>query len=262
MIDAHCHLDAYPDPLRAAREVERSHVLTIAVTDCPSAFERAYPHVRSFKWIRLALGLHPLLGVRHAVERTRFAQHLARTSYVGEVGLDFSPEGLPTRAQQLDSFRHVLELVRARPRFVSVHSRRAESAVLDLSEELGVAPLVFHWYSGSLTQLDRLLRLGNSCSINAAMVRSQKGRTIIERLPPDRVLTETDGPHVTILGRAARPGEVGEVLAFLASAWGTTVGEADAQVRHNLRLLVPAGSATHIDTQNTAGSRLADWRKR
>lgn len=243
MIDAHCHLDAYPDPLRMAHEIERARILTIAVTDCPSAFERAYQHVRHLRSIRLALGLHPLLGSRHAAERARFVKHLTRTSYVGEVGLDFSPEGLPTRDQQLASFRHVLELVQARPKFVSVHSRRAEAAVLDLLEEFGVGPVVFHWYSGPLTQLDRLLRLGHACSINAAMVRSARGRTIIERLPSDRVLTETDGPYVMIEGKAARPGQVEDVLAFLASIWGITQDETLLRIQRNLRALVPVAGA-------------------
>jgi TatD DNase family protein len=249
MIDAHCHLDAYPDPKRAALEVERAGVLTIAVTNSPSAFEQAYPHVRRLRSVRLALGLHPLLGAQHAAERGRFDRSLGRTSYVGEVGLDFSPGGLPTRTQQMASFRHVLELIRASRKFVSVHSRRAETAVLDVLEELGVGPVVFHWYSGSLTQLERLLEQGHACSINAAMVRSARGRTLIKRLPPDRVLTETDGPYVTIQGRAARPGEVGEVLRFLASLWGMSLDEVRLHVCRNLRSLIPTGGQG-IGTEN------------
>ena len=243
MIDAHCHLDAYPDPLEIAHEIERARILTIAVTDSPSAFESAYPHVRQFRSIRLALGLHPLLGSRHAAARASFATQLPRTSYVGEVGLDFSPEGLPSRSQQLLSFRHVLELVNASPKLVSVHSRRAESAVLDLLEECRVGPVVFHWYSGTFSQLDRLLHSGHSCSINPAMVRSAKGRAIIGRLPPERVLTETDGPFVRINGKAARPGQVEEPLTFLASSWGWTRDEVLLRIRQNLRGLVPSTRA-------------------
>lgn len=119
MIDAHCHLDAYPDPYRTALAVERSRVLTIAVTNLPSAFEAAYPHVRGLRYIRLAIGLHPLFAERHGAERRRFVAALDHTSYVGEVGLDFSREGLPTRDQQLASFRFVLEQVRRRPKWCS-----------------------------------------------------------------------------------------------------------------------------------------------
>jgi len=240
MIDAHCHIDAYLNPLQTAQEVERAGILTIAVTNSPTAFADAYPHVRQLRSLRLALGLHPLLGSQHVAERALFAQHLARTSYVGEVGLDFSPEGLPTRTQQLASFRHVLELVRTSPKFMTIHSRRAEAVVLDLLEELHVGPVVFHWFSGPLAQLDRLLRMGHACSVNAAMVHSAKGRTIIQNLPPDRVLTETDGPYMRIRRKAAQPGEVGEVLAFLASTWKMTQDETSVRIRRNLVTLIPS----------------------
>ena len=70
------------------------------------------------------------------------------------------------------------------------------------------------------------------------MVRSAKGRTIIERLPPERVLTETDGPYVTVQGRPIRPGEVRDALAFLATAWNMTSQAAEQRVWNNLRLHV------------------------
>jgi TatD DNase family protein len=240
VIDAHCHLDAYPDPYATALAADRARVLTIAVTELPSGFEAAYPHVRPLRAIRLAVGLHPLRADRHAPERDLFAACLSRTSYVGEVGLDFSPEGWETRRLQEDSFRFVLELLRVQPKFVSIHSRRAETSVLDALEEHGVCPAVFHWFSGSLAHLDRLLDQGHACSINPAMVRSARGRAIIARLPQERVLTETDGPYVTVRGRSALPTDVAEVEAYLARVWGYTLAEVRQRLRQNLRALIPA----------------------
>lgn len=239
MIDAHCHLDAYPDPYETALAADRARVFTIAVTELPSGFEAAYPHVRPLRAIRLAVGLHPLRAERHAHERDRFAACLARTSYVGEVGLDFSPEGWETRRLQEASFRFVLELLRVQPKFVSIHSRRAEVAVLDALAEHGVRPAVFHWFTGSLSQVDRLIEQGHSCSINPAMVRSARGRAIIARLPLDRVLTETDGPYVTVHGRAALPMDVVEVETYLARVWEYTPTEVRQQLSRNLRAVIP-----------------------
>lgn len=240
MIDAHCHLDAYPDPYQTTLAADRARVLTIAVTNLPSAFEAAYPHIRGLRHIRLAVGLHPLFADRHPEERRRFTAALSRTSYVGEVGLDFSREGLPTRDLQLESFRFVLESVRRQPKFVSLHSRRAEGAVLDLLEELGVGPVVFHWYTGSLAHLDRLLALGHLCSVNTAMLRSNRGRAVIERLPPDRVLTESDGPFVSMSDRPAVPTDVAEVETYLARQWERDLAEVRRQLQRNLRAAIPA----------------------
>src|SRR5436189_4367186 len=105
MIDAHCHLDLYADPYQVACAIEQERILTIAVTNSPTAFERAYPHVQAFRYIRLALGLHPLTAESHLQERDRFMRYFSLTSYIGEVGLDFSRKGNPLRKQQLESFR-------------------------------------------------------------------------------------------------------------------------------------------------------------
>ncbi len=244
MIDAHCHLDAYPAPLDEALDLERAHIQAIAMTNSPIAFERALPHIRPLRYVRLALGLHPLEALVHTEDRMLFEKNFHLTSYVGEVGLDFSTEGRATRVQQIDSFRFVLGLLQTTPKFVSVHSRRAEPTVLDLLEEFKVKPVVLHWFSGSLAQFDRLLSMGHACSVNPAMVRSANGRAIIQRIPPDRVLTETDGPYIKVHGRVVRPGEVREVLEYLALTWGVSAEEAEAQVGRNLLSLIPGLNQT------------------
>lgn len=239
MIDAHCHIDAYPDPYHTALDADRAGVLTIAVTNLPSAFEAAYPHVRPLRNLRLAVGLHPLFAEQHAAEREQFLRCLQRTNYVGEIGLDFSREGVSTRDLQIASFRFVLESVRKQPKYLSIHSRHAEGVALDLLEEFGTGPVVFHWYSGSLTDLERLLAQGHFCSINPAMLRNARGRVIIERVPPERALTETDGPYVSIGSQPVYPKDVAVVEQFLAQLWGWKVDEVRRHLRRNFGHVVP-----------------------
>ncbi|NTW00196.1 MAG: TatD family deoxyribonuclease [Oscillochloris sp.] len=239
MIDAHCHLDMYPDPYGTALQANSKGVLTVSVTQLPSGFEQAYPHVRPLRYIRLAVGLHPLMATKHKKERKLFVSCLEKTSYIGEVGLDFSAEGLSTKDLQIESFRFVLHCVRQSPKFMSIHSRKAERVVLDLLEEAEVSPVVFHWYSGSQVQLERLLRLGHFCSVNPAMLRSEKGRAIIRSLPHDRLLTETDGPYVQIGSRPVVPMDVSVIEEFLAKEWGKTIEEIGSQIRKNLRAAIP-----------------------
>ena len=90
MLDTHCHIDLYPNPHTIAKAVERQKILTIAVTNLPSHFEVGLPHLRGFRQIRLALGLHPLMAEYHERERKKFKQTFSKTSYIGEIGLDFS----------------------------------------------------------------------------------------------------------------------------------------------------------------------------
>ena len=245
MLDAHCHIDLYPDPLAIAREAGRRGILTIAVTNLPSHFEMGQPHLRSFRQIRPALGLHPLMAEHHKKERENFKKMLSRTSYIGEVGLDFSREGQDTRDVQIDSLRFVFNRIQDRPRFVSLHSRGAESTVLELLEEFNIQNAVFHWYSGPLTILDRIVQSGHYFSINPAMVRSKKGRSIIDRIPSERILTESDGPHVQLRNQPVRPTDIKGVLEVLRDIWSIPFEETKAQVMSNfMRLIVPIREQT------------------
>lgn len=238
MIDTHCHVDLYPRPTEVAVGADRAGVLTIVVTNLPSAFDRAFPFVQTMGNIRLALGLHPLVAAQHISERKRFSELIDKTSYVGEVGLDFSRAGYSTKELQIESFRFVLRTLRGKPKFITLHSRHAESAALDILEEEGRAPVVFHWYTGPLGVLSRAVSLGHFFSINPAMVNSPRGKKIVEALPPDRVLTESDGPFVKVGNRPALPSDVSLVEDHLATVWQVKKFEVSAKIRANFFELI------------------------
>ena len=63
MIDAHCHIDLYPKPTEVAEKANRLNVLTILVTNLPSAFEKSYSHVKQFPNIQIQNHLAPVLPV-------------------------------------------------------------------------------------------------------------------------------------------------------------------------------------------------------
>lgn len=238
MLDAHCHLDRYSDPSVVAGEAADRSVFTIAVTNLPSHFRAALPHVRRLKSIRPALGLHPLTASEHAAELNEFRSCLALTSFVGEVGLDFSKDGVGTRDIQLDSFRFVIDSTVRASKVLSLHSRRAESAVLDILAEKSAPSAVFHWYSGPLGVLDEAVGRGDYFSVNPAMIRSKSGQQIIARIPAERVLTETDGPYVRMGSSPAKPWDVSRVEDYLAACWAVPVGDVRTRVWSNFRNLL------------------------
>jgi len=233
MIDTHCHIDLYPDPSKLILNIERDKILTILVTNLPSSFNKAFPHVQGLRFIRLGLGLHPLSAQQHVAERRLFEKYVDRTSYIGEIGLDFSKAGISSKGLQLESFKFVIKCIRNKPKFITLHSRRAESTVLAILEEEKRSPVVFHWYSGPLNVLDRAVSLGHYFSINPAMVKSSTGKKIIERLTKDRILTESDGPFIKIGKRAVVPKDVLLVYKYLAILWNQTVEEVSKIIREN-----------------------------
>ncbi len=248
MIDAHCHIDLYSKPTEVADRTNRANVLTILVTNLPSAFEKSCPHIKQFPNIRLALGLHPLLASQHQAERKSFQNLIDKTSYIGEIGLDFSPTGFQTKNIQIDSFRFIFNTINKKPKFITLHSRRAESAVLDLLEEVNYPfPVVFHWYSGSLSVLEKAVEKGHYFSINTAMIESPNGQKIINRIPPERILTESDGPFVKYKSRIVEPTDVSIVERFLAEAGSVSTSQVRNKIRENfMKIISPIRLARNI----------------
>jgi TatD DNase family protein len=238
MLDSHCHLDRFQNPESVAAQAAGRGVFIVAMTNLPSHFEIGFQHVRLLKRVRLSLGLHPLAAAEHAREILVFERYLPRTTFVGEIGLDFSRHGKATAETQLESFRRVIRLVAGKGKFLSLHSRGAETTVLDVLKEYAITGAVFHWYTGSLRTLDEILEAGHLLSVNPAMVSAEKGRAVIRRIPRDRLLTETDGPHVLVNETPALPWHVGLVEEFVAQEWGSSQAEVRQQVWANFTNLV------------------------
>lgn len=195
IIDMHCHFDMMPRPESYISAREKAGDIVIGMTNLPSHFRMGWSHLRGYKRIRLALGLHPLLAAENRDELPIFRQLIDHTSYIGEIGLDFSREGFATKDEQISVLRDLLLTLKGKNKIVSVHSRRAEHELLDLLCEYEIKNVIFHWYSGPTKLIPEILAHGYYFSINEAMCRSKNGQAIIEKIPHDRILTETDAPY-------------------------------------------------------------------
>lgn len=238
MIDAHCHIDQYPNPIAIVNECEAAGIITIGVTNLPSHFELGYPHLSSCKKVRLALGLHPLHAEQHRNEFPTFVKNLDKTSYIGEVGLDFSREGIATKSIQIESFGKILTLIKNKSKLLTIHSRNAERTVLDMLVKENITNAIFHWYSGPLQLIDEIAEHGFYFSINPAMIKSKKGQQIIARIPRENLLTETDGPFIEKEGKPLKPENVSEVIGYIANLWGMPFSLVEETIFGNFKTLI------------------------
>lgn len=195
IIDTHCHFDMMPAPELYLKEQETMHNISIGMTNLPSHFAMGIEHVKSYRYSRLALGLHPLYASEKKSELRLFNQYVDKTSYIGEIGLDFSSEGLPTKEDQMIVLKNILLQIAGKNKIISVHSRRAEKVLFDMLCQHDIRNVIFHWYSGPLTLIPQIVERGYYFSINERMTKTDSGRKIIEHIPEDRILTETDAPY-------------------------------------------------------------------
>lgn len=233
LIDTHCHVDRFPDPMALAEDCERQRVATVAVTQLPSHYQLAMRHIGEMRFVRPAIGFHPLAVAGNEDELPLFLSLLPDVQFVGEIGLDSSRQGVSSRTEQLRIFRAIAAELAGKRKFVTLHSRGAEEDVADILHESGVTECVFHWFSGGPESLRTVIGRGHFFSINTTMVATQKGKSLLSLVPRSRILTETDGPYVKVAGRPAKPCDVRSVLSGIADVWGTSAEDVEAQVTEN-----------------------------
>lgn len=243
LVDTHCHVDLFPDPHSIIGDSEHERVYTIAVTNTPSVFNRLCELVGDARFVRVSLGLHPELAAERHVELGLFSELLPRTRYVGEVGLDYQTTLESERSIQRRVFNAIIEQCdEAGGKVLTVHSRRAANDVVDAFGARFRGRYILHWYSGAIATLHRALANGAYISVNPAMIRSRRGLALISEVPRERVLTETDGPFVTVAAQGAlapaRPPDVSLVVHALAQAWTVDSEEAGAVIYQNFNTLL------------------------
>jgi TatD DNase family protein len=222
LIDTHCHVDQFPSPQQIVEECERHALRVVAVTNLPSDFVIAADRLKGNRYVSAALGMHPLMAPKAIRELSAFRRIVPHVDYVGEVGLDYSTAGLATKAVQERVFDEVLGLLGDRRRFITLHSRRAEKEVLARLESNRIQGAVFHWFTGSPSDLDNIVEAGHFVSVNAAMLQSEKGIALVRRVPREAVLVETDGPFCKIGGRPSKPTDLEAIYEKLMGQMGSS----------------------------------------
>jgi TatD DNase family protein len=240
VIDFHSHLDLYPDGLALAREVNERNEFTLVVTTSPRAYYATSRVFAGLRNVKIALGLHPEVADSKAGELDALVGGVAGARFIGEVGLDGSSRFRQNFAVQERIFRAVLdECAKQGGRILSIHSRAAESRVLELlAMSKSPGNPVLHWFSGSNAELQTACGLGCWFSVGPAMLSGKKGRNHLSRMPWDRVLPETDGPFARTGGAALKPWDAWGICGVLSEVWALPLDIVEEQMKQNLRQLL------------------------
>jgi TatD DNase family protein len=195
-VDAHCHIDLHPDPQRVVDSAVAAGLRVVAVTTTPAAFKGSSRFTDKSRGVLPALGMHPEVVGTRPKDMSLFTKYLDQVTWVGEIGLDGSHRFRGSWDQQVAVFKQILnDCAEAGGRVLSIHSRAASKRVLELlAENPNAGTPVLHWFSGRTTEVDIALDLGAYFSINKQMLQSKSGIAIAQRVPLDRLLTESDAP--------------------------------------------------------------------
>ena len=242
LLDTHCHVSAYADPVSVIRAADATSTSIVAVTESPEEYRRLRTRLGPRGNVDVALGLHPLLAASFTPNHlARFFRLVPETTWIGEVGLDFSRVGIATKRQQARIFDVVLTEAQPGRHPLTVHSRGAENEVIQLLTDAQL-PAILHWYTGPTGAIDQALAAGLYFSFNVAMTRSKKFAALLRAIPPERTLLETDGPYARSGNGPAHPHELPGVVTALAGGWGRSIDDAAALICENQKQFLASAS--------------------
>ena len=206
LIDAHAHLDELADLTESLQEAETAGVHGIVAVGMDVDSNRKVLQIARANpgHVYPALGYHPWEIREEAVEANLsfIRDHVEEGVALGEIGLDYKIK--VKKELQWRVFGELLDMALESDRPVIVHCRFSHRRAFEMVKERKVKRAVFHWYSGPVDLLDKILSVGCFISATPALVYSPPHREAIQRAPIERILLETDTP-VNYQGREARP---------------------------------------------------------
>lgn len=195
LFDTHAHLDLSKNFNEEVNSIENLKIYTIAVTNLPPLYIKFKSRIES-KYIKPALGFHPELIEKYQKYIPQMWSLLNEAKYIGEVGLDYKVaiNSKPTQLSFFESLIHKCNDLGGK--VLTIHSRNSVDDVLSIIGSRFNSKFILHWYSGNLKNIDVAVANGAYFSINNAMFNSNNGLKIINHIPTDRLLLESDYPFV------------------------------------------------------------------
>jgi TatD DNase family protein len=226
IIDTHCHLhfpaykDTLPDVLRRMKEAD-AWAVTVGTTATTS--QGGIEFARQHEGVHCTVGYHPehLTSTFHDENEGQHEpyvferiQELARDEKVvgiGETGLDFfridaGQDRAAAEKLQEDVFRQHVSLSQETGKPLVIHCREASNRLLSILEEEKRQGRevrgVMHCFTGDWEEAERILALGLHISFTGIITFGAKKsqdpekhvHRVIERMPLDRMMIETDAP--------------------------------------------------------------------
>jgi TatD DNase family protein len=234
-VDSHCHLamlEGAEDALARARKAGIRGVLVPGTrlddAGAAVAIGEAHPDV----WAAVGFHPHDAKDFDDVAEAT-IDSFLEREKVVavGEIGLDYHYDHSPREVQR-DVLVRQLALASRHELPAIIHNRESTDdlvAILSGGDALGVCG-VLHSFTESYEVASHLIDLGWYVSFSGILTfrNAEALRDVAKKLPPDRVLIETDTPYLAPVphrGRRNEPAFVVHVAETLAQLWRLPLDE-------------------------------------
>lgn len=250
LIDTHAHLfnqgfseQKIDEILQNMKQngMEKIILASASIEECEGNVKLANKYDNVF----CTLGIHPENIEQASFENLKKIEELSSSKKVvaiGEIGLDYFYENFD-KQKQIDGFIKQVELAHNLKLPIVIHLRDAYEDMLNLikqNQKLFEYGFDVHCYSGSKEFAKELLKFGAYFSFtgNITFKNAKKAIEVIEFLPQNRIMTETDCPYLApepLRGTKNEPKNVRYVLNKISQIKQIDIQELDQIIQQNVR---------------------------
>jgi TatD DNase family protein len=252
-IDTHAHIYAKEFDADRSEMIQRAEDHSIgkifmpnidhATIDSMLELERKYPTL-----------CYPMMGLHPCHVKKDFEKELyiveswlskRKFSAVGEMGTDLYWDKT-FWDQQAEAFNIQVGLAKKHNLPIVVHCRESIDQTLDLVEKLqdGTLKGVFHCFTGSVEQAERLVKLGFYLGIGGVATFKKGGmESVLPHVPLNRIVLETDSPYLAPTphrGKRNEPAYIPLIAQRVAELKNSNLAEVQTATTQNARTLFKA----------------------
>ena len=237
LFDTHAHYDSgafNTDRMEVLASMPEQGVELILNPGCDLETSRtAVSLANAFDFVYAAVGVHPSDCETYTDQVEEELRALAadpKVKAIGEIGLDYYwKDNAPAEVQKA-VFRRQMELARQLKLPVIIHDREAHRDCLEIVKEFPDVTGVYHCYSGGIEDAKTLVKMGWMLSFTGVVTykNARKSLEVLEMLPMDRIMIETDSPYLTpepFRGKRNDSSKVRYVAETIARVKGLDVDE-------------------------------------
>ena len=252
LIDTHCHIQSeeftedVDQVIQRAKSARVEKIIVVGGAGPLSTNETGLELCGRYPGLFATVGMHPH-DARDVspddLDRLKRLTEDPKVVAVGETGLDFYYDHSPHDVQErvFIEFIHMARGVDL-PLVVHVRDAHREAAALIRNEGEGGLRGVIHCFTGDWDAAQTFLDLGFYLSFTGIITFKNAAplREVVQRVPMDRILVETDSPYLAPVphrGKRNEPAFVRQVAEVIATVKGLATDEIATASSHNAHAL-------------------------
>lgn len=228
-VDSHCHLNLInlspyggdsKKLIQSAKDKQVEYIMCVGVdmktTPAVLSFAQTFEHVYA------SVGIHPSDVREIEFDEIWFKKNASHKKVlaIGETGLDYHYPNVDKKIQQA-FFKKQIQWAKALKKPLIIHSRDAADDTLQILKQTNASAVggVLHCFTNHLTMAKKAIEMGFYIGISGIVTfkKAEALKTLVKKLPLERLLIETDAPWLAPAPYRGKP-NTPEYIPFIGEA--------------------------------------------